>query len=122
MTAVWIRRGQPLKTLEKQAPIWGGGKSLVRDMGRGGWARGYRANTYVHLGGRGEPVAGRSLRGREGVRAKVAPSPHLPSSSVAPLTSGSSWCFMVAQAVGSSGGLSAPGRGGGRVPAGTDLL
>ena len=54
-----------MKTLEKQAPIWGEGRRLVKKMGgegaagRGasGW-QGRRTDTYMHLGGGGEPVAG----------------------------------------------------------------
>lgn len=76
-------------------------------------------DTYVHLGGWGEPVAQGSLEGRDQVRAEGAPQPPIfPAPLEHRLTSGSSLCFMVAQAVGSSGGLLGPGGGGGGVPAG----
>lgn len=88
VTAAWIRRGQPLKTLEKQAPIWREGKRPVKktEVGEAGGGRAGRAAGHLRapwgLGGaRGTMISGREgpSQGRGGT-----PASHLPGPSGAP--------------------------------------
>lgn len=71
---------------EAGAHLWGDeAEEEAWGSGQGCGQRGCGTDTYVHLGGRGEPVAGRSLGQREGVRAKMtSAASHLPSPSGAP--------------------------------------
>lgn len=109
-----------MKTLEKQAPIWGRQEAGKEAQGSGRW--GCRvAGGHLHAPWGSGAAHGKTISGREGgVRTMCAGGLPPPESLCGPLTSGSSWCFMVAQEVGRGGGLSEPGRGRGGVPASID--
>lgn len=55
MTAAWMRKGQPLKTLEKQAPICGGGRASEGPRAAGTGLRGLRPTLTCTLGVGGRP-------------------------------------------------------------------
>lgn len=62
--------------------------------GGGRWGCGQRADTYVHLGGRGQPMARRSLGGKAESGRCAPVASHLPSPSAAPSPQdppGASW-------------------------------